>query len=70
MELILPEDTVTWLCRGSKCTLDLTFVSKELKDSILECHPANKLQASSDHITILTKLPIKSSTQKIEEARP
>lgn len=69
MELILPEGTVTWMRRGSKSTLDLAFVSKELEDSILECHPADELEASSDHIPILTKLRIKPPTQKTEEPR-
>lgn len=60
MELILPKGTITWMSRGSQSTLDLVFVSKELEGSVLECRPANELEASSDHIPICTKLNLKA----------
>ncbi|KHJ32699.1 hypothetical protein EV44_g1751 [Erysiphe necator] len=69
MELILLEGTLTWMCRVNKSTPYLTFFSKEKEDSILEYDPADELEASSDHIPILTKFRIKLPTHKAGEPR-
>ena len=61
MEFILPKGTIIWMSRGSRSTLDLTFVSKEFDGTILECQPANELEVSSDHIPIQTKLNLKAA---------
>lgn len=60
MKLILPKGKITWMSRGIQSTLDLVFVSQELEGSILECRPANELEASSDHVPICTKLNLKA----------
>ncbi|KAI0998157.1 hypothetical protein K3495_g10034 [Podosphaera aphanis] len=70
LELILPEGTITWSNRGSQSTLDLTFVSKNLEDTVTKCLPANELEASSDHIPICTEMLIQPEVQKEQAARP
>ena len=37
MGLIPLEGTFTWKIRGSQSTFDLTFISKELEDTIIAC---------------------------------
>ncbi|KAI0990829.1 hypothetical protein K3495_g17358 [Podosphaera aphanis] len=70
MELILPKGTITWKNRGSQSTLDLVFLSKELENTVLECSPADELEASSDHIPLCTKLRIEPARQTEAEPRP
>ncbi|KAI0998166.1 hypothetical protein K3495_g10025 [Podosphaera aphanis] len=70
MELILPKGTITWKNRGFLSTLDLVFLSKESVNTVLECSPADELEASSDHIPLCTKLRIEPAGQTEAEPRP
>lgn len=56
MELILPKGTSIWKSIGSQSTLDLNFLSMALEDTVMRCHTAESLDASSDHIPINTTL--------------
>ncbi|KAI1005378.1 hypothetical protein K3495_g2839 [Podosphaera aphanis] len=70
IELILPISTITWKSRGSQSTLDLSFDSKALENKVIECQPADDLEASSDHIPISTQLHLKPAIEAIRQARP
>ncbi|KAI0999743.1 hypothetical protein K3495_g8454 [Podosphaera aphanis] len=69
MELIFPEGTITWSNKGSQSKPDLTFVSKNLEDTVTKCLPANELEASSDHIPICPEILIQPEVQEEQAAR-
>lgn len=70
IEYILPEGKVNWKSRGSQSTIDLTFLSKGLEDSVMKCHPAEELESSSDHLPILTELQINPPNERALELKP
>ena len=70
IDLILPKGLVTWRSRGSQSSLDPPFVSNSLVKSIAACNPAEDLEASKDHIPIITQIQVESITQVQQQPRP
>jgi hypothetical protein len=55
---ILLSDIVIWKTRHFKSTLDLIFMTKKLQKKFIHCMTKSKMNQSSDHISIFTKLMI------------
>jgi hypothetical protein len=56
--LILLSDIVIWETRHSKSMIDLIFMTKKLQKRFIHCMTRSKMNQSSDHISIFTKLMI------------
>ncbi len=58
LRLILFSDIVIWKTRHFKSTIDLIFMTKKLQKKFIHCMTRSKMNQSSDHISIFTKLMI------------
>jgi hypothetical protein len=58
LRLILLPGTVIWETRHFKSTIDLIFMTKKLQERFIHCMTRSKMNQSSDHISIFTKLMI------------
>ncbi len=56
--LILFSNIVIWETRHFKNTIDLIFMTKKLQKKFIHCMTRSKMNQSSDHISIFTKLMI------------
>ena len=60
LSLTLPRGTVTWETRNTYSTIDLVFISESLAERLEHCKSRPKMDQSSDHILISTKLQLTS----------
>lgn len=65
-KLALPPDTITWEARQSCSTIDLVFLSARLIAKLEHCKTRLKMEQSSDHIPILTKLLLQCETRTVQ----
>ncbi len=54
LKQVLPPGTITWQRHESKSTLDLVFLSRLLRNSLLECQKTLSSDTHSDHEPIRT----------------
>jgi hypothetical protein len=53
---IFSSNTIIWKTRHSQNTIDLMFMTKELQKRLIHCITRSKMNQSSNHISIFTKL--------------
>ena len=56
MELVLPEDILTWKARGLESIIDLVFLLEGAYNTIVKYSLRKDLRFRSDYIPILTEL--------------
>lgn len=52
----LPASTITWARGRLSSTIDLIFMTERLRDCLVRCDIAPKLDQSSDHVPVATRL--------------
>jgi hypothetical protein len=55
---ILLSNIIIWKTRQSQNTIDLIFMTKKLQEKLIHCMTRSKMNQSSNHISIFTKLMI------------
>ena len=68
MEQILTPETVTYLDKGTKSTIDLVFMTSLLKDSLIVCQ-TKEFKYGSDHYPIITYINLETRQQLTEDKR-
>jgi hypothetical protein len=56
LRFTLLSDTIIWKTRHSQSTIDLMFMTKELQKRLIHCMTRSKMNQSSNHVSIFTKL--------------
>ena len=51
--------TVIWRSRGQRSIIDLTFVSENLTDKVIECGPKEDACHGSDHLPVVLTLDMR-----------
>lgn len=75
MELALPAGRVTWTARKFESAIDLVFVSQGTYSALESCRVREVLHFGSDHLPVLTEVPLGMGTgggeekESVEEAR-
>jgi hypothetical protein len=58
LRFILLSDIIIWETRHFQSTIDLIFMTKKLQEELIHCMTKSKMNQSSNHISIFTKLMI------------
>jgi hypothetical protein len=67
MELLMEPGTVTWQREEQESTIDLTLISRNLTERLIQCAVAEELEHGSDHLPIRTIIDI--TTTAAEQPR-
>ena len=69
LNLTLPKNIITWKRNTQFNTIDLMFMSKNLRETVIMCETKNNLNQSSNYIFIVITLQMKSKKAKIKRKK-